>query len=204
MVVERVVRHHPQSRGQGREQPRVVAHVLRRERAQDGGKGLGAHDEVARPAEREEARPVRRRAGGARATCTPSAASVRGAKTYTSRTPELASVASAKSMKRYLPAKGVSAAAPGDTRGSRLALPPPATTTPSSRPSIEPSFVPPSGPIAGEPALELGDECAQPAVDAELGGDRPAPVHERRMIASELPGDLDRRSLAELPCQVHR
>src|SRR5436305_9596368 len=78
----------------------------------------------------------------ARTTCAPSAASVTGANTHTSRTPEFASVARAKSMKRYWPANGASAAPPGETRGSRLALPPPATTPPSSRPSIGSSFVP--------------------------------------------------------------
>src|SRR5438094_9737971 len=123
----------------------------------------------------------------ARTTCAPSAASVTGANTHTSRTPEFASVARAKSMKRYWPANGVSAASPGDTRGSRLALPPPATTTPSNRPSISwpPSFLP-SDPVADQPALELGDERVQLPVDAELGGDRAAPVQECCRITSEL------------------
>src|SRR5579885_2524985 len=129
-----------------------------------------------------------RRPGSARSRCARSRAAGNGVTTHTSRTPELRSVASAKSMKRYLPANGVSAGPPGPPSVASGVSSPSATMIPRTRPRRP--IVPSDSGGADQPLFDPPDGSRELCVASESRREPSVGVVHGRAIALKEPPDL--------------
>src|SRR5579884_1984502 len=143
-----------------------------------------------------------RRPGSARSRCARSRTAGNGVTTHTSSTPELRSVASAKSMKRYLPANGVSAGPPGPPSVASGVSSPSATMIPRIRPRRP--IVPSDSGGADQALLDLPDGSRELCVASESRGEPSAGVVHGGAIAVKEAPDLRGREPEQAMQEPHR